>query len=40
MEQLIAAADGTVVHIAADYTEGDNPRQGVVALGNLPVFSS
>jgi adenine phosphoribosyltransferase len=40
MEQLIAAADGTVVQIAAVFTEGDNPRQGVVALGNLPVFSS
>ena len=40
MEQLIAMADATVVKIAAVFTEGENAREEVVALGNLPVFVS
>ncbi len=38
MEELIAAAGGTIQAIAAVFTEGENPRADIIALGNLPVF--
>jgi adenine phosphoribosyltransferase len=40
MEKLVDQAGGHVVQIAAVFTEGDHDWTHVVALGNLPVFSS
>lgn len=38
MENVITAAQGETVKIAAVFTEGDADWSHVVALGNLPVF--
>ena len=38
MQQVIEVAEGTVVNIAAVFTEGDQDWSHVIALGNLPIF--
>ncbi len=41
MRRLIAKAGGQVIAEAAVFTEGDPEKwQGIIALGNLPVFTS
>lgn len=40
MESVIKTAKGNVVAITAVFTEGDSDWSHVIALGNLPVFSS
>lgn len=40
MESVVQAASGHIVKIAAVFTEGDADWSHVVALGNLPVFTS
>ncbi|MEZ4516020.1 MAG: phosphoribosyltransferase family protein [Chloroflexota bacterium] len=38
MENLVEGAGGSVVNIAAVFTEGDPDWSHVIALGNLPIF--
>ncbi len=38
MKQVIKAAGGNVIKIAAVFTEGEQDWSHVIALGNLPVF--
>lgn len=40
MENVVKTAKGNIVAIAAVFTEGDADWSHVVALGNLPVFTS
>jgi adenine/guanine phosphoribosyltransferase-like PRPP-binding protein len=40
MEQVITRAEGTVSQVAAVFTEGSGDWSHVIALGNLPVFTS
>lgn len=40
MQSVVKTAKGTIVAIAAVFTEGDHDWSNVVALGNLPVFTS
>jgi adenine phosphoribosyltransferase len=40
MRQVMDAAGGEVVQVAAVFTEGDQDWSKVIALGNLPVFLS
>jgi adenine/guanine phosphoribosyltransferase-like PRPP-binding protein len=39
MKEVVLAAGGQVSRVAAVFTEGDGDWSGVIALGNLPVFS-
>lgn len=40
MQQIINQAGGNIVKMAAVFTEGNADWQQIVALGNLPVFTS
>jgi adenine phosphoribosyltransferase len=40
MENVVVQAEGEVVKIAAVFTEGDADWRHIVALGNLPVFTT
>lgn len=40
MREVIAKAGGEIARVAAVFTEGDDDWSHVVALGNLPVFTS
>ena len=39
MKQLIKASDGNISRIATVFTEGNAHWDGVISLGNLPIFS-
>ena len=39
MKQLIKATDGNISRIATVFTEGNAHWDGVISLGNLPIFS-
>ncbi len=39
MQKVVAAAAGSTAALAAIFTEGDDDWSGIVALGNLPVFT-
>jgi len=40
MKKVVQAANATVATVAAVFTEGDADWSDIVALGNLPVFTS
>lgn len=40
MKKIVSAAGGEVSQVAAVFTEGDEDWSEVIALGNLPVFTS
>lgn len=39
MKQLIEASEGNIRSIAAVFTEGETTWDGVISLGNLPIFT-
>ncbi len=39
MQKIAEKAGGTVVNIAAVFTEGDQDWSHIIALGNLPIFT-
>ena len=39
LKEVVATAKGRVGQIAAVFTEGEGDWEGIVALGNLPVFT-